>query len=171
VYRRRQRHVIMSNGLITEEELKALHEKYHREHPEAVRARCQQCKLDRQHEDDRAVRFVCESVREDATYTIKDLSFAVGRRPAWVRSVLQDAGLTAPEAVRTPQLPKSKRPCATCGHVKCHHCRGKVPRMHVNPGILGAYPCPLRVHCKGVVEVALEQFTNCSCTTSTSRRP
>ena len=55
----------------------------------------------------------------------------------------------------SPTLPSLQRKSAT---------------VHVNPGILGAYPWPLRVHCKGLVEVAPEQFTDCSCMHYTTRR-
>lgn len=135
----------MSNILgITEKEMQARHNQYHRENPD-------------------------QWAREDSTFTIQELAFGVSQKPSWVRAVLRRAGRRAPEAARELLLPKSKRPCATCSHLRCHHCSGRVPRVHVNPGILGAYPCPLRVHCKGLVEVAPEQFTNCSCMHYTTR--
>src|SRR5260370_25306802 len=110
---------------LSEEQMRAGHERYHRQNPDAARSRCHQCKLDTQRENARAVRFVCQCVREDSTITIKDLAGAVERGPSWVRRILKENGLTAPEAPRPVWLPKSQRPCTNCGHVRCHHCRCK----------------------------------------------
>ena len=158
---------------LTEEQMHASHEHYHRENPEALRSRCHQCKLDRQHENHRAVRFVCEVIKEDSSLTVQELASAVSRRPAWIRRTLGQHGLTAPEAVKPVLLPRSKRPCMHCGHLRCHHCRGTSPRVHVNPGLGGHYICPRVPHCKGLVEQSNGQFTNCSCghfTTSTEKK-
>jgi hypothetical protein len=157
-------------SLLSAEELAACHEKFHAENPDKPRGQCPQCKLDRQRESDNAAKFVCQCAREDKTLTIKELAYAVSRRPAWVRAVLQENGLSAPEAPRPVLLPKGKRPCAICGHVRCHHCRGTSPRKHINPGLGGAYPCPRTPHCKDLIEVSAGQFTNCSCVHYSSRR-
>ncbi len=157
-------------SLISEDELQASHEKYHRDHPEVLRSRCPQCKRSRQAENNHAIKVVCDCAKEDAGYTVQELAKASGRRPAWVRKILRQAGLSAPEQPRAPWVPKGKRPCAVCGHLKCHHCRGTAPRRHVNPGLCtGWWICPRVPHCKDVIEVAPEQFVNCSCTHYSTR--
>ena len=162
----------MNNILgLSEEQLHAQHERYHSQNPEVLRARCKQCKLDRERETNYAVKFVCDCAKESARYTVQELAKASGRRPAWVRKILRQAGLSAPEQPRAPWLPKSQRPCATCGHIRCRHCKGTVSRRHVNPSLLGAYVCPRRPHCIGEVEIGPEQFVNCSCMHYSARGP
>ncbi len=158
-------------GLPEQQQLQASHERYHRENPEVPRARCKQCKLDRERETNYAVKFVCDCAKEGARYTVQELARATGRRPSWVRKILRQAGLSAPEQPRAPWVPIRQRPCANCGHIKCRHCRGTSPQRHVNPTLLGWYPCPLRAHCRGEVEIGPEQFVNCSCTHYSARGP
>jgi hypothetical protein len=156
---------------LTDQEMRDQHAEYHRQNPDAPRGRrCLQCKREAdQDNEDRAV-FVLTEFRQDSTYTVQQLAFAIDRRPAWVRKTLRRAGLVPVEAVRVPPLPKSQRPCTVCGHLRNCHCRGKKPRRHVQhaPHIV-AWPCPLTPHCKGAVETGPEQYTNCSCSSYTTR--
>ena len=119
--------------LIEESALEASHTRWHAENPTAPRSQCHRCRQKRQREDDRAAKFVSALVREGATppVTIQELAHAVERRPSWIRRILHEAELTAPEAVREPLLPRSKRPCARCGHLRHCHCSGAQPRLHV----------------------------------------
>ena len=92
----------MSNILgITEEEMQARHNQYHRENPD-------------------------QWAREDSTFTIQELAFGAGSRAGAAVAKVQASVCN----MLSPTLP---------------HCSGRVPRVHVNPGILGAYPCPMRV--------------------------
>ena len=148
---------------LTDEELKAKHERWHQE-TGAARSRCHQCWLEKQQATTHAIKTLCLIVREDATITVKELADASDHRPSWVRRILKENGLSAPEPVKPVLLPRAKRPCARCGHLRHCHCRGGAPRRHVQNSALGigTFICPRLPHCKGVVETA-GQFTNCSC--------
>jgi hypothetical protein len=150
---------------MSDEEMKAMHERFHRENPTAPRSRCHQCWLEKQEATAHAIKTLCQIVREDATITVKELAAASDHRPSWVRRILTENGLAAPEAIREPKLPRSQRPCTRCGHLKHCHCWGKAPRRHVQNSALGIsnFICPRVPHCKGVIEAAPGQFTNCSC--------
>jgi hypothetical protein len=152
-------------SLFSPEETAVMHEKFHQENPTAPRSRCHQCYLEKQRETSAAIEFVCQIVREDSTITVKELAFAVQRRPSWVRRNLKENKLSAPEAVREPILQRSKRPCARCGHLRHCHCSGLKPRLHIQNSALGigSFICPRVRHCKGVVEQPGGQYVNCSC--------
>lgn len=155
-------------GLFSTEEEQAMHAKFHRENPTAPRSKCYQCQIEKQRETTHAIKTVRQIVREDATVTVKELAQASERRPSWVRRVLKENGLSAPEAVREPLLPRSKRPCTVCGHLRFAHCSGRSPRRHVQHAQqIITWPCPMTRHCKSAIEVSPGQFVNCTCSSFT----
>lgn len=141
--------------LISKKTIKALHEKYEREHPAP----------------ETPAEALCRVARANLDAKVKDLAFAAERSPAWVCRVLKQNGIVLIKPPRKRRMKiKASTLCAACGHPRGgnlaismreqSHCIGGIRHGHwSNPN---SYVCTMR-HCLSFNYDAEGKPVACAC--------